>query len=206
MNRNFEGVVNCTRAFLPQLKAAKRGYLVNISSMYGIFSAPRSISYQTSKFAVRAFSEVLQLELAGFKNLSVHSVHPGFVETRLGENASGDLLQEARDMISRVSSTTSDQAATAILNGVRAGDFRILFTPEAYILDTLIRLFPGIYRFPILTQSALVPIYLFSKLASKLRDSSFGLLGDRASTGVILAILYGAVHKALGKIRPRAAL
>ena len=40
MNINFWGVVHGTKAFLPLLRQSKQGHLVNISSVFGMISAP----------------------------------------------------------------------------------------------------------------------------------------------------------------------
>ena len=81
-----------------------------------------------------------------------------------------------------------------------------MFTPEAFLLDTLVWFFPNVYRIPKAVPVLLPPILLVSKLASKLRDSSFGILGDRGATGIVLLVMYGLLSKAAGKIMPRSAL
>lgn len=54
MNINFWGVVHGTKAFLPHLKAAGEGHVVNVSSVFGLVSIPSQSAYNAAKFAVRA--------------------------------------------------------------------------------------------------------------------------------------------------------
>lgn len=60
---NIGGVINGTKAFLPQLIEAGRperpARLVNISSAFGLISVPYQSAYSASKFAVRGFTEAL---------------------------------------------------------------------------------------------------------------------------------------------------
>ncbi|MDX1496233.1 MAG: SDR family oxidoreductase, partial [Salinisphaeraceae bacterium] len=62
MGINFWGVVYGTKAFLPMLKAADEGVVVNISSVFGIIAFPNQAAYNASKFAVRGFTEALRHE------------------------------------------------------------------------------------------------------------------------------------------------
>src|SRR5581483_3225527 len=62
-NINFWGVVNATRAFLPQLSSQPAAHIVNISSIFGIVAPPGNTAYAAAKFAVRGFSESLRHEL-----------------------------------------------------------------------------------------------------------------------------------------------
>ena len=64
MGINFWGVVHGTMAFLPLLKKAENGHLVNISSIFGMVGIPTVSAYNASKFAVRGFTEALRQEMA----------------------------------------------------------------------------------------------------------------------------------------------
>ena len=53
MNINFWGVVHGSLAFLPILERQDEGHIVNISSVFGIISAPLNGTYNAAKFAVQ---------------------------------------------------------------------------------------------------------------------------------------------------------
>ncbi|MFY2861831.1 SDR family NAD(P)-dependent oxidoreductase, partial [Mycobacterium sp. THU-M104] len=63
MDVDFWGVVNGTKAFLPHLIASGDGHVVNISSVFGLFSVPGQAAYNSAKFAVRGFTEALRQEM-----------------------------------------------------------------------------------------------------------------------------------------------
>ena len=63
MGINFWGVVYGTKEFLPLLKQAGEGHIINISSLFGLTSQPTQSAYNASKFAVRGFTEALRQEL-----------------------------------------------------------------------------------------------------------------------------------------------
>ena len=65
---------------LPLLKKSDGASVINISSVAGLKANPYEVAYASSKFAVRAMTQVAALEFAPFK-IRVNSVHPGLVET-----------------------------------------------------------------------------------------------------------------------------
>jgi NAD(P)-dependent dehydrogenase (short-subunit alcohol dehydrogenase family) len=78
---NLFGVVNVTRAALPVLRAQRSGIFVQFSSIGGrVGGTPGMGAYQTAKFAVEGFSEVLASEVAPF-GVKVVIVEPGAFRT-----------------------------------------------------------------------------------------------------------------------------
>ncbi|PXX54907.1 NADP-dependent 3-hydroxy acid dehydrogenase YdfG [Nocardia tenerifensis] len=78
---NFFGVVNVTRAALPVLRTQRSGVFVQFSSLGGrVGGTPGMGAYQSAKFAVEGFSEVLASEVAPF-GVKVIIVEPGAFQT-----------------------------------------------------------------------------------------------------------------------------
>ncbi|WP_067672085.1 oxidoreductase [Nocardia miyunensis] len=78
---NLFGVVNVTRAALPVLRGQRSGIFVQFSSIGGrVGGTPGMGAYQTAKFAVEGFSEVLANEVAPF-GVKVVIVEPGAFRT-----------------------------------------------------------------------------------------------------------------------------
>jgi NAD(P)-dependent dehydrogenase (short-subunit alcohol dehydrogenase family) len=74
---NLFGVVNVTRAALPVLRAQRSGHIVQFSSIGGrVGGTPGMGAYQTAKFGVEGFSEVLGAEVAPL-DIKVIIVEPG---------------------------------------------------------------------------------------------------------------------------------
>jgi NAD(P)-dependent dehydrogenase (short-subunit alcohol dehydrogenase family) len=83
LRRQFEvnlfGAVAVTQAFLPLLRPA-RGRLVFVGSVSGRLATPFIAPYSASKFALRAVTDALRVELSPF-GLSVSLIEPGSVKT-----------------------------------------------------------------------------------------------------------------------------
>ncbi len=81
---NVLGLMRMTRALLPKLEASGEGHIVNIGSVAGRDPYPNGAGYNAVKFAVRAITQVLRLELVG-KPIRITEVAPGLVETEFSE-------------------------------------------------------------------------------------------------------------------------
>ncbi|HEY2515206.1 MAG TPA: SDR family NAD(P)-dependent oxidoreductase [Polyangiaceae bacterium] len=81
LETNFFGAVNVTRAALPVLRAQKGGgHVIQISSIGGRRGSPGLAAYQSAKWALEGFSEVLVRE-AGPLGVKVTIVEPGGIRT-----------------------------------------------------------------------------------------------------------------------------
>jgi NAD(P)-dependent dehydrogenase (short-subunit alcohol dehydrogenase family) len=77
IDANLYGVVNVTKAALPVLRQQRSGHIVQFSSIGGrVGGSPGMGAYQTAKFAVEGFSEVLNNEVKPF-GVKVLIVEPG---------------------------------------------------------------------------------------------------------------------------------
>lgn len=76
---NVVAVAELTRLLLPALRAA-RGHVVLINSGAGLRANPGWGAYAASKFALRAYGDVLRAEEPA---LRVTSVHPGRIDTAM---------------------------------------------------------------------------------------------------------------------------
>jgi len=81
---NVKGVFLCTKHAIPYLKKSGGGSIINLSSIYGIVSAPDVPPYHASKGAVRIMTKT-DAFLYAKDNIRVNSVHPGFVWTPMVE-------------------------------------------------------------------------------------------------------------------------
>ncbi len=80
---NLWGVINVTRAALPILRKQRSGHFVQISSIGGRTGSAGLGPYQTAKWAVEGFSEVLSREVAPF-GIKVTLIEPGGFRTDWG--------------------------------------------------------------------------------------------------------------------------
>lgn len=77
---NFFGVVNVTRAAVPFLRKQRSGHIIQISSVGGRTATVGLSAYQSAKWAVGGFSDVLALEL-GPLGIRVTTLEPGGMRT-----------------------------------------------------------------------------------------------------------------------------
>ncbi|MDR2362467.1 MAG: SDR family oxidoreductase [Prevotellaceae bacterium] len=80
MQTNFMGTVNMCAAVLPYMRPARRGRIINISSLAGSMAIPYQGFYSASKFAIEGYSEALSMELQPF-GIKVSVVEPGDFST-----------------------------------------------------------------------------------------------------------------------------
>lgn len=162
---DFWGVVHGTKAFLPHLRAAGEGHIVNVSSVFGLIAVPGQGAYNAAKFAVRGFTECLrmELELEGGA-VSATCVHPGGIRTniarraRIVARAGSPSREEMNARFDALARTTPEAAARAILRGVRRNARRVLIGPDAFAIAALQRLLPARYQALVVRQARRAPI------------------------------------------------
>lgn len=156
MDINFWGVVYGTKAFLPHLKAAGDGHIINVSSIFGLFSQPTQCTYNASKFAVRGFTESLRQELdMQNSGVSATCVHPGGIKTNIARTArytssvselTGQSEADGKKTFEKLFITTPEKAAKIILDAVRGNKRRVLVGPDAVAIDLMVRTLPETYQ------------------------------------------------------------
>ena len=131
---NLFGVLNVTRAALPQLRAQRSGHIVQMSSLNGIEGMAGGGYYCATKFAVEGLSESLAAELAHL-GIGVTIVEPGPHRTEFaGERSArvaapiddyAETVGAARDALAQMDGTQPgdpERAARAIIAAVDADD------------------------------------------------------------------------------------
>ena len=89
VDTNIKGLLYMTRLSLPHLKKNAPSHIVNIGSVSGRWVYPGGGVYCSTKFAVRAISEGLRLDLNG-SGVRVTNIEPGMVETEFSDVRLGD--------------------------------------------------------------------------------------------------------------------
>ena len=80
MNTNYLGVIRMINEVVPGMRERRRGLVVNIGSVGGIFAIPFQSLYSSSKFAVEALTECMRIELKPF-GVKACLVEPGDIKT-----------------------------------------------------------------------------------------------------------------------------
>lgn len=87
MEVNFFGVLNVTRAVLPEMRRQHSGHIVTITSTAGVVAGQFTSAYAASKFALEGWMEALHPEVAPY-GIRTTVVEPGFFRTKLLEKES----------------------------------------------------------------------------------------------------------------------
>ena len=150
MGINFWGVVYGTKAFLPHLKAAGEGHVVNLSSVFGLISHPVAVGLQRR-----------QVRRAGVHRRAAHRARHRTVRRLVHHRpsrghqdqhrphgpASTPALrtwpaapEETARNFDRIARTSPEKAARQILAAVEKDKRRALIGPDAKVFDLLARL------------------------------------------------------------------
>ena len=96
MDINLKSVFNMTKQVIRPMMKARKGSIINMSSIVGIRGNAGQSSYAASKAGIIGFTKSVALEL-GSRNIRCNAIAPGFVETDMthylkeGEGAKGFL-------------------------------------------------------------------------------------------------------------------
>jgi short-subunit dehydrogenase len=114
---NVYGVLRTIYATLDELKRT-RGQLVIMGSVAGHVPQPGMSAYGMSKFAIRALTESIRMDLAG-EGIAVTLISPGFVDSDIRRTDNRGVLHEhARDPVPAWLRVSADRAARDIVNAV----------------------------------------------------------------------------------------
>lgn len=111
---NFSGAMRLAATVLADLEPG--GGIAFVASVAGYRGLPKALAYGPGKAALIHFAECLHLELAP-RGIGVWLLNPGFVATRL----------TARNDFTMPALLSPEQAARAIVAGLRSGNFEIHF-------------------------------------------------------------------------------
>lgn len=127
VQKNFDtnvfGLLNVTRAVLPQMRRQHAGHVINISSVGGLTGIIGWGIYGATKFAVEGITEAMAQELAP---LGIHAtvVAPGFFRTEFLDGAS---LTRTGNVIEDYAATVGEMRSFATkVNKKQPGDARKL--------------------------------------------------------------------------------
>jgi len=139
---NVFGVLRAVYATLGELKKTK-GTLVLIGSVSGHVAAPSTSAYAMSKFAVRALSDSLRVELKS-DGVGVTLISPGFVRSdiRVTDNQ-GKARADLKDPIPDWLQMPTEKAARKIVNAAARRQRERVLTGHGKIAVWLQRFCPG---------------------------------------------------------------
>jgi 2-keto-3-deoxy-L-fuconate dehydrogenase len=135
---NVRGVFSLTKAFLPAMRARRRGNVVNVASIGGVVAIRERLAYCTTKFAVVGFTKCVALDHA-HEGIRANAICPGRVETpfvqqRLAEYDDPEAARAAMTATQPVGRMgTPEEIAAAAL--YLASDESAFVTGTAFAID-----------------------------------------------------------------------
>jgi NAD(P)-dependent dehydrogenase (short-subunit alcohol dehydrogenase family) len=133
---NLWGVIYGCDTMLPWLIATAEKYrthchIINMASIYGLYSPPGMSAYNVSKAGVVSLSETLYGELRG-KNVGVTAVCPGPIPTSFVDNASFDDA-DLRHLVEKKVHQSQLTPTIVVAAALRAMRRRQLYVPLGFI-------------------------------------------------------------------------
>ncbi|MEM9069175.1 MAG: SDR family oxidoreductase [Myxococcota bacterium] len=153
MDVNVFGLVETVRESLPAVKERK-GRIVLIGSVAAFLPMAGSIAYAASKAAVHAIGQTLAAELHG-TGVSVTTIHPGFVESEIGQvDNQGQHDPARRDKRPQRFMWTAEKAAETCVRAIHARKRDFVFTGHGRLASFLGRHTPSLTQFLLTREGA----------------------------------------------------
>ena len=89
---NLKSVFNITKFAIKPMMKARKGSIINISSIVGLIGQGGQANYSASKAGILGFTKSIAKEL-GSRNIRCNAIAPGFIETDMTGELSEELKQ-----------------------------------------------------------------------------------------------------------------
>jgi len=111
---NLKSAFNITKACQRPMLKARKGSIINISSVVGVKGNAGQANYAASKAGMIGFTKSIALEL-GSRNIRCNAIAPGFIETEMTAALAPDMVQQWREQIPLKRGGTPEDVAQAVV-------------------------------------------------------------------------------------------
>jgi 3-oxoacyl-[acyl-carrier protein] reductase len=98
MNTNLKSAFNLTKAVQRPMLKARKGSIINMSSVVGVSGNAGQSNYAASKAGLIGFTKSIAQEL-GSRNIRCNAIAPGFIETEMTAALDQNVVEEWRKSI-----------------------------------------------------------------------------------------------------------
>lgn len=114
MTTNLKSVFNLTKAVQRPMLKARKGSIINISSVVGVSGNAGQSNYAASKAGMIGFTKSIAQEL-GSRNIRSNAIAPGFIETEMTDILDPKVVEEWRNNIPLKRGGTPEDVANAVV-------------------------------------------------------------------------------------------
>ncbi|MDR3624582.1 MAG: 3-oxoacyl-ACP reductase FabG [Chlamydiales bacterium] len=129
---NLKSVYNMTHALVRPFLKAKKGKIINVSSVVGLMGNAGQTNYAASKAGMIGFTKSLAKEVAG-RGITVNCIAPGFIDTQMTESLTESQKATILGQIPMSRLGTSEEIAKAAL--FLASDMSDYITGQVLTVD-----------------------------------------------------------------------
>lgn len=129
---NLYGTFACSRRALRSMLKARRGRIVNLSSIAGLNGSPGQANYAAAKAGVIGLTKTLARELAG-KGITVNAVAPGLIETDLTTGLSGSQWEALVEQVPQGRAGTPEEVGKLV--AYLCSDEAAYVTGSVFVID-----------------------------------------------------------------------
>lgn len=90
---DLTGAMLLTKAILPIMIRQKRGCIINISSIWGVYGASCEVAYSAAKAGIIGFTKALSKEV-GLSGVRVNCIAPGMIDSTMNSHLSDEEISE----------------------------------------------------------------------------------------------------------------
>lgn len=142
---NMWGVIHGCHVFVPKLRAAGKGGIINVCSAASFAAAPLMSPYNVTKAAVLALSETLAAELAG-TGVTVTALCPTWVKTNIARDGRiPDGTSRVAQKMMDITGLSAERVARTTLNAFDKGELYVLPQLDARLVWRMKRYAPASY-------------------------------------------------------------
>jgi 3-oxoacyl-[acyl-carrier protein] reductase len=113
LNIDLKSVFLCTKAVTRYMLKARRGRIINISSIVGLVGNPGQANYASAKAGIIGFTRTIAKEVAS-RSITVNAIAPGFIDTDMTKGLVEKQRQELQDRIPLGRLGTPEDVANAV--------------------------------------------------------------------------------------------
>lgn len=114
INTNLKSVFNLTKAVQRPMLKARKGSIINMSSVVGVSGNAGQANYAASKAGMIGFTKSIAQEL-GSRSIRCNAIAPGFIETEMTASLDEKVVNEWRNSIPLKRGGATEDVANAVV-------------------------------------------------------------------------------------------